>query len=78
MSEETTGNLQKQAVGGFRIKSFSHKKCKDSEKVLLVLEANVEDVATGNSNLGDILGAFSNHSTSEMEIGLSVFTNTVK
>jgi hypothetical protein len=73
MSEETTVSLQKQSVGGFKIKSFSHKKGKDKEKVLLVLEANVEDVATVNSNLGDILGAFSNHSSSEMEVGLSVF-----
>ena len=62
-----------QSVTGFKVLTFQVKKTKDSEKVKLVLEANVEDIGSGEFDMGDVLKALLNHQTGDSDVGLSVF-----
>ena len=71
MSEEV--KTTKQAVGGFKINTFNIKKTKDGEKIKLVLEASVEDLASGTYDVGDVMNALTNHMTGDSEVGLSLF-----
>lgn len=67
----------KQAVTGFSIVTFQVKKAKDTEKVRIVLEADVDDIGAGARDMGDVLKAFQYHMTADTEIGLSVFMTVV-
>lgn len=63
----------KQAVSGFKVRDYQVKKAKDTEKVKLILEADVENLGAGNFDFGEILKALWSHQASETDIGLSVF-----
>ncbi len=63
----------RQAVKGFKVSSFNIKKGKETEKIKLVLEANVEDIASAEYDVGDVLNSVANHMTGDQEIGLSLF-----
>ena len=69
MSTEVT----KQAVTGFKVATFQVKKTRDSERVKLVLEADVDTITAGDYNVGDVLKALLSHQTGDADIGLSVF-----
>jgi hypothetical protein len=69
--DETTN--KKQSVGGFKVLGYSVKKSKDTEKVRLVLEAVVDDIACGDCDMGDVLKALLDHQVGEVAVGLSVF-----
>jgi len=69
----TTTN--KQAVTGFQVLTFQVKKTKDTEKVKLVLEADVDCVGAGSKDMGDILKAFLHHQVGNIDIGISVFVS---
>lgn len=62
----------KQAVTGFKVLTFQVKKAKDSEKVKLVLEADVDDISAGDYDMGDVLKALLTHQTGDVDVGLSI------
>lgn len=67
----------KQAVTGFNIVTFQVKKAKDTEKVKLVLEADIDNIGAGSRDMGDVLKALQHHMTGDTEVGLSVFMTVV-
>ena len=68
-----TMEVSKQAVTGFKVVTFQVKKTKDSEKVKLVLEADVDAIGSGEYDMGDVLKALLNHQTGDSDVGLSVY-----
>ena len=64
---------KKQSVSGFKIKGFNVKKGKDTETLKISLEAEVDSIGAGDYDLGEVMKALLNHSTSETEVGLTVF-----
>jgi hypothetical protein len=66
-------NTLKQAVPGFKVVNVNVKKGKETEKVKLILEANVEDISAGEFDVGDVISSLMNTMTAEQDIGLSVF-----
>ena len=67
---------KKQSVAGFSIKKYETKKAKDTEKLTIVLEADVDNIKTGTFDMGDFQKALLNHMTGETEVGLSLFMET--
>ncbi|KKM24974.1 hypothetical protein LCGC14_1599670 [marine sediment metagenome] len=67
--------MTKQSVAGFKVKEYQVKKGKDTEKVKLILEANVEDIKSGDVDFGEILKALWSHQASENDVGFSLFVN---
>ena len=63
----------KQSITGFKVLNFQVKKAKDTEKVKLVLEADVDNIGAGNNDMGDVLKALLHHQTGDVDVGLSVF-----
>lgn len=63
----------KQAVPGFKVVNVNVKKGKETEKVKLILEANVEDISAGEFEVGDVINSLMNLMTAEQDIGISVF-----
>lgn len=63
----------KQSVTGFKVVTFQVKKAKDSERIKLVLEADVDNIGAGNYDMGDVLKALLSHQTGDTDVGLSVF-----
>ena len=68
----------KQAVTGFNVLTFQVKKAKDTEKVKLVLEADIDSIGAGNYDMGDVLKALQHHMTGDTEVGLSVFMQSTE
>lgn len=68
-----TATTSKQAVTGFNILTFQVKKSKDTEKVKLVLEADIDCIGSGSFDIGDVLKALQHHMTGDTEVGLSLF-----
>lgn len=66
-------DTSKQAVTGFKVLTFQVKKAKDSERVKIVLEADVDTVGAGEHDMGDVLKALLTHQTGDVDVGLSVF-----
>ncbi len=66
----------KQSVTGFKVINFQSKTSKDTEKVRLVLEAEVDTMGAGTYDVGDILKALLHHQTGQIDVGLSVFVNS--
>ena len=73
--EVSSGDTKKQAVAGFKVVGYSVKKGKETEKIKLVLEAEVGSVAAGECDMGDVMKALLEHSTGEVDVGLSLFVN---
>lgn len=73
--EVDSGDTKKQAVAGFKVVGYSVKKSKDTEKIKLVLEAEVGSVSAGECDMGDVMKALLEHSTGEVDVGLSLFVN---
>jgi len=69
---ETTN---KQAVTGFKVLTYQVKKAKDTEKLKLILEADVENIGSGDVDFGEILKALWSHQASETDIGFTVFVD---
>jgi len=65
----------KQSVTGFKVLNFQVKKAKDSERVKLVLEADVDAIGSGTCDMGDVLKALLQHQTGDVDVGLSVFVD---
>jgi uncharacterized protein YqeY len=66
----------KQAVTGFKVLTFQVKKSKDTEKVKMVLEAEVDTIGAGEYDMGDVLKALLSHQTGDVDVGLSVFVES--
>ena len=64
-----------QAVNGLIVKDIQIKKAKDSEKLKLILEANVEDVTAGELDFGEVVKALWSHQASDTDIGFSVLVD---
>lgn len=62
-----------QAVSGFKVLNFQVKKAKDTERVKIILEADVDNIGAGNFDMGDVLKALLHHQTGDVDVGLSVF-----
>ena len=69
-------SVSKQSVKGFKVVRYSVKRVKDAEKLVLVLEADIDDVGCGNYNMGDVLGAMLNHRVSDTDVGFALFMNS--
>lgn len=63
----------KQAITGFKIMKYDSRKTKDTEKLRIILEAEVDSVSCGEYNIGDLLGALQHHQSGDTDVGLSVF-----
>ena len=73
LAVNNTTKSSKQAVTGFKVLTFQVKRAKDTEKVKLVLEADVDTIGAGNYDMGDVLKALLSHQTGDLDVGLSVF-----
>jgi hypothetical protein len=67
--------VKKQAIVGFKIMKYDSRKARDTEKLRIILEAEVDSISCGDYNIGDLLGALQHHQSGETDIGLSVFIN---
>ena len=65
--------VKKQAITGFKIMKYDSRKAKDTEKIRIILEAEVDTITYGEFNIGDVLDAFQHHQSGETDIGLTVF-----
>jgi len=65
--------VKKQAITGFKIMKYDSRKARDTEKLRIILEAEVDQISCGNYKIGDVLGAFQHHQSGETDVGLSVF-----
>jgi hypothetical protein len=70
MSDE---KVKKQAITGFKIMKYDSRKARDTEKLRIILEAEVDEISCGNYKIGDVLGALQHHQSGETDVGLSVF-----
>ena len=66
---------KKQSVSGFKILGYSVKKAKETEKIKLVLEAEVDAISAANCDMGQIMKALLDHQTGDVEVGLSLFVD---
>ena len=62
----------RQAVTGFKVVSYQVKRVKDSEKLKLVLEADIDEIGCGECDMGDFQKALLHHRVSDIDIGFSV------
>lgn len=74
MSE--TKEVKKQAFTGFKIVKYDSRKARDTEKLRVILEAEVDDIGCGELKISDLLGAMQSHQSSETDIGFSLFVNS--
>ena len=72
MDENTA---KKQSVSGFKILGYSVKKSKDTEKIKLILEAEVDGISAANCNMGEIMKALLDHQVGDVDVGLSLFVD---
>jgi len=68
-----TTEATKQAITGFKVATFQVKKTKDTERVKLVLEGDVDEITAGELTVGDVLKALLSHQTGDTDIGMSLF-----
>lgn len=61
-----------QSISGFKVLQFLSKKAKDSEKIKIVLEADTDDIGTGDITLGGFLTALQIMQAGDLDIGISV------
>lgn len=74
MTEEVTKETtKKQAVTGFKVVSYQVKRVKDSEKLRIIVEADVDDINSGDFDMGDVQGALLHHRSSDTDIGFALF-----
>lgn len=66
---------KKQSVTGFKVLKYDVKKAKDTEKIRVILEAEVDDISCGSMDMGDVQKALLDHMVGEYEVGLAVLTN---
>ena len=64
-----------QAVTGFKVVSYQVKRVKDSEKLRVVIEADVDDIGCGACDMGDFQKALLHHRVSDTDIGFSVLVD---
>lgn len=67
--------VKKQAITGFKVVKYDSRKAKDTEKLRLVLEADIDDIGCGEYNIGDVLGALQHHHSGETDVGFALFIN---
>jgi len=72
-SSMVIGGSRAQSVGGFKVVTYTMKKGKESEKLRLVLEAEVDEITSGQYDMGDVMKAFLDHATGESAVALRVF-----
>ena len=62
-----------QSVAGFQVVTYTIKKGKETEKLKLVLEAEVDDISSGEYNMGDVMKALLDHASGESAVTLRLF-----
>ena len=67
-----------QAVTGFKVVSYQVKRVKDSEKLRIVIEAEVDDIGCGPCDMGDFQKALLHHRVSDTDVGFSVLVDKDK
>jgi len=72
------GGFPGQSLAGFKVAGFKVKTVKGLERVILTLEANVEDIGAGTMDIGGVLNSFTNHMTTGIHTGLRVMPSTNK
>ena len=68
--------VKKQAVTGFKIVKYDSRKARDTEKLRVILEAEVDSIACGEHSIGDLLGALQHHQSGDTDVGFSLFMNS--
>lgn len=66
-------DTKKQSFVGMRVLKFDSRKTKDSEKLRVVLEVDMDNLGCGEYNVGDMLGALQHHQSSDTDVGFSLF-----
>ena len=64
---------KKQGVVGLKVMKFDSRKARDTEKIRIVLEADIDDLGFGEKSLGDFLGALEYHKSGDTDVGFSLF-----
>ena len=64
---------EKQSVVGLKVSQYQIKKGKDTEKLRLILEADVGDISAGNFGFGDFLKALWVHQSANTDVGFTLF-----
>lgn len=64
---------QKQAVVGFKILKYDSRKARDTEKLRVILEVDLDNLGCGAHTVGDFLGALEHHKSSDTDVGFSLF-----
>lgn len=72
------GGFPGQSMTGFKVAGFKVKTVKGLERVILTLEANVEDIGAGTMDIGGVLNSFTNHMTTGIETGVKIMPPTTK
>lgn len=65
-------NSKVQSVTGFKVVNYVVRRVKDVEKLKIVIEAEVEDMLAGETDMGTVQKALLNHLTSDTDVGFSV------
>ena len=64
-----------QAVTGFKVVSYGVRRVKDSEKLKIVIEADVSEIGCGDCDLGDVQKALLEHRVSDIDVGFTVIVD---
>ena len=68
--------VKKQSVVGFKILKYDSRKARDSEKLRVILEVDLDDLGCGEHSVGDFLGALEHHKSGDTDVGFSLFMNS--
>ena len=68
--------VKKQAVTGFKIIKYDSRKARETEKLRIILEAEVDGVGVGAHNIGELLGALQYHQSGDTDVGFSLFMSS--
>ena len=77
MGDELRVNL-KQPITGFKVLKYDSRKARDTEKLRIILEVDIDDLGCGSKSVGDFLGALEHHKSSDTDVGFSLFMRTDK
>lgn len=64
---------KKQSVVGLKVTKFDSRKAKDTEKIRILLEADIDDLGFGDKTIGDFFGALEHHKSSDTDVGFGLF-----
>lgn len=73
MSDELGENKAKQAFTGLKILKYDSRKARETEKLRIILEVDLDELGCGSKSVGDFLGALESHKSGDTNVGFSLF-----